>query len=180
MFASNPTICIIGLGYVGLPLAVEFGKKTKTIGFDINQARVDELLKGHDHTLELNAEELAEASMLTYTTNEADIKNADVYIVTVPTPINSSHQPDLTPLEKASALLGRVIGKNAITIYESTVYPGCTEEVCVPIIEKISGLTFNKDFFAGYSPERINPGDKVSVELSPYDLTRGRITYRVA
>jgi UDP-N-acetyl-D-galactosamine dehydrogenase len=160
MFASNPTICIIGLGYVGLPLAVEFGKKTKTIGFDINQVRVNELLEGIDHTLELNAHELAEASMLSFTTNEADIRNADVYIVTVPTPIKSSHQPDLTPLEKASALLGRVIGKNAITIYESTVYPGCTEEVCVPIIEKTSGFTFNKDFFAGYSPERINPGDK--------------------
>jgi UDP-N-acetyl-D-galactosamine dehydrogenase len=160
MFASNPTLCIIGLGYVGLPLAVEFGKKINTIGFDINQSRVDALGKGIDHTLELNAEELAEAKQLRYTTNEADIKNADVYIVTVPTPINDSKQPDLTPLEKASALLGRVISKNAIVVFESTVYPGCTEEVCVPIIEKISGLIFNKDFYAGYSPERINPGDK--------------------
>jgi UDP-N-acetyl-D-galactosamine dehydrogenase len=160
MFASNPTLCIIGLGYVGLPLAVEFGKKVNTIGFDINQSRVDALGKGIDHTLELNAEELAEAKQLRYTTSEADIKNADVYIVTVPTPINDSKQPDLTPLEKASALLGRVISKNAIVVFESTVYPGCTEEVCVPIIEKISGLTFNKDFYAGYSPERINPGDK--------------------
>ncbi|MES2822419.1 MAG: Vi polysaccharide biosynthesis UDP-N-acetylglucosamine C-6 dehydrogenase TviB [Pseudomonadota bacterium] len=160
MFASNPTICIIGLGYVGLPLAVEFGKKTNTIGFDINQPRIDALLKGVDHTLELNAAELSEAKFLRYSTNEADLKNADVYIVTVPTPINAGNQPDLSPLEKASALLGRVMGKNAIAIYESTVYPGCTEEVCVPIIEKISGMTFNKDFFAGYSPERINPGDK--------------------
>ncbi|HWV14509.1 MAG TPA: Vi polysaccharide biosynthesis UDP-N-acetylglucosamine C-6 dehydrogenase TviB [Cellvibrio sp.] len=160
MFASNPTICIIGLGYVGLPLAVEFGKQVNTIGFDINRPRVDALLQGIDHTLELNAEELAEATKLRYSTSEADIKNADVYIVTVPTPINSSNQPDLTPLEKASELLGRVIGKNAIVIYESTVYPGCTEEVCIPIIEKISGLAFNRDFFAGYSPERINPGDK--------------------
>ncbi len=160
MFASNPTICIIGLGYVGLPLAVEFGKKTKTIGFDINQSRIDALLQGVDHTLELNAAELSEAKFLSYCTNEADLKNADVYIVTVPTPINDGNQPDLTPLEKASALLGRVMGKNSIAIYESTVYPGCTEEVCVPIIEKISGMTFNKDFFAGYSPERINPGDK--------------------
>jgi UDP-N-acetyl-D-galactosamine dehydrogenase len=160
MFASNPTLCIIGLGYVGLPLAVEFGKKINTIGFDINQLRVDALGKGIDHTLELNAEELAEAKQLRYTTSEADIKNADVYIVTVPTPINDSKQPDLTPLEKASALLGRVISKNAIVVFESTVYPGCTEEICVPIIEKISGLTFNKDFYAGYSPERINPGDK--------------------
>ncbi|RYZ91135.1 MAG: nucleotide sugar dehydrogenase, partial [Moraxellaceae bacterium] len=160
MFSSNPTLCIIGLGYVGLPLAVEFGKKVKTIGFDINQPRIDALRNGIDHTLELNTEELAEAQLLHYTTAEPDIKGADVYIVTVPTPINDSKQPDLTPLEKASALLGRVIGKNAIVVFESTVYPGCTEEICVPIIEKVSGLVFNKDFFAGYSPERINPGDK--------------------
>jgi len=173
MFASNPTICIIGLGYVGLPLAVEFGKKTKTIGFDINQQRVSELLKGHDHTLELNAAELSEATQLTYSTSETDIKNADVYIVTVPTPINSGNQPDLTPLEKASALLGRVIGKNAIVIYESTVYPGCTEEVCVPIIEKTSGFVFNKDFYAGYSPERINPGDKLRRVHNIIKITSG-------
>ena len=173
MFASNPTICIIGLGYVGLPLAVEFGKKTKTIGFDINQQRVSELLKGHDHTLELDATELSEATQLTYSTSEADIKNADVYIVTVPTPINSGNQPDLTPLEKASALLGRVIGKNAIVIYESTVYPGCTEEVCVPIIEKTSGFVFNKDFYAGYSPERINPGDKLRRVHNIIKITSG-------
>ena len=160
MFTSNPTICIIGLGYVGLPLAVEFGKKIKTIGFDINQPRIDALHQKIDHTLELNAAELSEAKHLTYTTREADIKGADVYIVTVPTPINESKQPDLTPLEKASALLGRVIGKNAIVVFESTVYPGCTEEICVPIIEQTSGLTFNTDFYAGYSPERINPGDK--------------------
>jgi len=160
MFASNPTVCIIGLGYVGLPLAVEFGKQIKTIGFDINQARVDALVTGVDHTLELNTEELAAATHLSYTTRDTDIKGADVYIVTVPTPINDSKQPDLTPLEKASALLGRVIGKNAIVVFESTVYPGCTEETCVPIIEKTSGLAFNKDFYAGYSPERINPGDK--------------------
>jgi UDP-N-acetyl-D-glucosamine/UDP-N-acetyl-D-galactosamine dehydrogenase len=160
MFASNPTICIIGLGYVGLPLAVEFGKKVKTIGFDINQARINALREGVDHTLELDSNELAEATQLTYTTSEADIKGADVYIVTVPTPINDSKQPDLTPLEKASALLARVISKNAIVVFESTVYPGCTEEICVPIIEQGSGLVFNKDFYAGYSPERINPGDK--------------------
>ena len=160
MFASNPTICIIGLGYVGLPLAVEFGKKIKTIGFDINQSRIDALLKGVDHTLELDSAELSEATHLSYTTREDDIKGADVYIVTVPTPINDSKQPDLTPLEKASALLGRVIGKNAIVVFESTVYPGCTEEICVPIIEKTAGMTFNVDFYAGYSPERINPGDK--------------------
>ncbi|ACE83515.1 Vi polysaccharide biosynthesis UDP-N-acetylglucosamine C-6 dehydrogenase TviB [Cellvibrio japonicus] len=160
MFASNPRLCIIGLGYVGLPLAVEFGKKIDTIGFDINPARIDALRQGEDHTLELNREELTQATRLSYTTRENDITGCDVYIVTVPTPINDSKQPDLTPLEKASALLGRVIDKNAIVVFESTVYPGCTEEVCVPIIEQGSGLVFNRDFFAGYSPERINPGDK--------------------
>ena len=160
MFASNPRLCVIGLGYVGLPLAVEFGKKITTLGFDINQARVDALRSGVDHTLELTAEELQATEQLSFTTSEADIKGADIYIVTVPTPINNSYQPDLTPLEKASALLGRVIKKNSIVIFESTVYPGCTEEVCIPIIEQISGLRFNEDFFAGYSPERINPGDK--------------------
>lgn len=160
MFPSNPKLCIVGLGYVGLPLAVEFGKKVDTIGFDINQNRVDALDKGIDSTLELSSDELKEPQHLKFTTQEADIKGCDVYIVTVPTPINSSHQPDLTPLEKASALLGRVIKPNSIVIYESTVYPGCTEEICIPIIEQVSGLKFNKDFYAGYSPERINPGDK--------------------
>jgi UDP-N-acetyl-D-galactosamine dehydrogenase len=160
MFASNPRLCVIGLGYVGLPLAVEFGKKITTLGFDINQVRVDALRAGVDHTLELTTEELQATELLSFTTNEADIKDADIYIVTVPTPINNSYQPDLTPLEKASALLGRVIKKNSIVIFESTVYPGCTEEICIPIIEQVSGLRFNEDFFAGYSPERINPGDK--------------------
>jgi UDP-N-acetyl-D-galactosamine dehydrogenase len=160
MFASNPTLCIIGLGYVGLPLAVEFGKKINTLGFDINQQRIDELNQGTDHTLEISTEELREAHLLRFTADSESIKNCDVYIVTVPTPINDSKQPDLTPLEKASAMLGRVIGKNSIVIFESTVYPGCTEEVCVPIIEQGSGLVFNRDFYAGYSPERINPGDK--------------------
>jgi UDP-N-acetyl-D-galactosamine dehydrogenase len=160
MFAKNPRICIIGLGYVGLPLAVEFGKKVAVVGFDINQQRIDELTQGFDRTQELNKEELAAANQLTYACDADAIKNCDVYIVTVPTPINDSKQPDLTPLEKASALLGRVIGQNAIVVFESTVYPGCTEEVCVPIIEQYSGLIFNQTFFAGYSPERINPGDK--------------------
>jgi len=160
MFASNPKLCVIGLGYVGLPLAVEFGKKVTTLGFDINQVRVAALRAGTDHTLELTTEELNAAEQLSFTTDEADIKGADVYIVTVPTPISNSYQPDLTPLEKASALLGRVINKNAIVVFESTVYPGCTEEICIPIIEQTSGLRFNEDFFAGYSPERINPGDK--------------------
>ncbi len=160
MFSTNPLLCVIGLGYVGLPLAVEFGKKIDTIGFDINPSRIDQLRQGLDHTLELSKSELIDAKKLSFSTDEDAIRNRDVYIVTVPTPINDSKQPDLTPLEKASALLGRVIGKGAIVVFESTVYPGCTEEVCVPIIEKTSGLKFNRDFFAGYSPERINPGDK--------------------
>lgn len=173
MFASNPTLCVLGLGYVGLPLAVEFGKKITTIGFDINQARVNALLQGIDSTLELDSEELREATKLSYTTDEAAINGCDIYIVTVPTPINDSNQPDLTPLEKASALLGRVIRKNAIVVYESTVYPGCTEEICVPIIEKVSGLKFNVDFFAGYSPERINPGDKLRRVHNIIKITSG-------
>jgi len=160
MFVSNPRLCIIGLGYVGLPLAVEFGKTISTMGFDINPERIAALRRGEDHTLELDAAELSAAKNLDFTTEESAIAGCDVYIVTVPTPINESKQPDLTPLEKASALLGRVISKNAIVVFESTVYPGCTEEVCVPIIEQHSGLKFNQDFFAGYSPERINPGDK--------------------
>lgn len=160
MFSSTPKIGIIGLGYVGLPLAAEFGKKTPTLGFDINQGRVDELRKGHDHTLEMNEEELKAATQLSFSCSEDDLKSCSVFIVTVPTPITESKQPDLTPLEKASEMLGRVISKGDIVIYESTVFPGCTEEVCVPIVERVSGLTFNQDFYAGYSPERINPGDK--------------------
>ncbi len=160
MFATNPRLCIIGLGYVGLPLAVEFGKKIDTVGFDIHQPRIDELRQGLDRTLELSREELHGAEHLSFTSNPEDIRYCDVYIVTVPTPINDSKQPDLGPLEKASTLLGQVIGKNSIVIFESTVYPGCTEEVCIPLIERYSGLVFNRDFYAGYSPERINPGDK--------------------
>lgn len=157
---DNIKIGMIGLGYVGLPLAVEFGSKYDTIGFDINQHRINELRAGKDHTLEVSEEELSKASRLSYTAAVEDIAGCNIYIVTVPTPINNHKQPDLSPLEKASALLGKVIKVNDIVIYESTVYPGATEEVCVPILEKISGLTFNKDFFVGYSPERINPGDK--------------------
>lgn len=160
MFSSTPKIGIIGLGYVGLPLAAEFGKQIPTLGFDINQGRVDELRKGHDHTLEMNEEELKAATELSFSCSEDDLKSCNVFIVTVPTPITESKQPDLTPLEKASEMLGRVISKGDIVIYESTVFPGCTEEVCVPIVERVSGLTFNQDFYAGYSPERINPGDK--------------------
>ncbi len=153
-------IGMIGLGYVGLPLAVEFGKSYATVGFDINRQRVEELKSGHDHTLEVSDDELKQAEHLVYSADVDDLKGCNIYIVTVPTPINEYKQPVLTPLEKASELLGQVITDGDIVIYESTVYPGATEEVCVPILEKVSGLTFNQDFFVGYSPERINPGDK--------------------
>ncbi|MDF1582281.1 MAG: Vi polysaccharide biosynthesis UDP-N-acetylglucosamine C-6 dehydrogenase TviB [Methyloprofundus sp.] len=157
---ENTTIAMIGLGYVGLPLAVEFGKKYTTVGFDINKPRIDELKSGHDHTLEVSDEELVEADKLSYSADINDIKTCNIYIVTVPTPINEYKQPDLSPLEKASALLGKVIKQDDIVIYESTVYPGATEEVCIPILEQVSGLKFNENFYVGYSPERINPGDK--------------------
>lgn len=153
-------IAIIGLGYVGLPLAVEFGKKFATLGFDINKARINELKSGQDHTLEVSPEELAEASKLTYSADLEDLRQANFYIVTVPTPIDQHRQPDLTPLIKASETLGKVISAGDVVVFESTVYPGATEEDCIPVIERISGLKFNQDFFAGYSPERINPGDK--------------------
>ncbi|MFA0313065.1 Vi polysaccharide biosynthesis protein VipA/TviB [Vibrio splendidus] len=157
---ENTKVAIIGLGYVGLPLAVEFGKKMPTLGFDINQSRVNELKNGSDSTLECSEEELKEAEFLTYTADLNELKEANVYIVTVPTPIDEHKQPDLTPLIKASEALGSIVSKGDVLIYESTVYPGATEETCLPVVERISGLTFNKDFFAGYSPERINPGDK--------------------
>ena len=153
-------IAIIGLGYVGLPLAVEFGKKYPTTGFDINGPRIAALISGHDSTLELDEAELKQATQLNYTTDIEQLKSCNIYIVTVPTPIDSHKRPDLTPLEKASETVGKVLSKGDIVIYESTVYPGATEEVCVPILERHSGLTFNKDFYCGYSPERINPGDK--------------------
>ncbi|MCR9908903.1 Vi polysaccharide biosynthesis UDP-N-acetylglucosamine C-6 dehydrogenase TviB [Vibrio campbellii] len=157
---DNARVGIIGLGYVGLPLAVEFGKKAPTIGFDINQARIDELTAGRDSTLECSDNELAEAIHLSYTASLQDLKECNVYIVTVPTPIDEHKQPDLTPLIKASEALGTVVSEGDVIIYESTVYPGATEEDCIPVVERVSGLTFNQDFFAGYSPERINPGDK--------------------
>jgi UDP-N-acetyl-D-galactosamine dehydrogenase len=157
---EQSVIAIIGLGYVGLPLAVEFGKKYKTIGFDINTKRIEELKNGTDHTLEVSSEELTEANKLQYTNQLEELTEANIFIVTVPTPIDKYNTPDLTPLEKSSESVGKVLRKNDIVIYESTVYPGATEEVCIPILEKNSGLKFNQDFFAGYSPERINPGDK--------------------
>jgi UDP-N-acetyl-D-galactosamine dehydrogenase len=157
---SNASVGIIGLGYVGLPLAVEFGKKSATIGFDINQSRINELSVGRDTTLECSDNELAEAKYLSYTSSLQELKQCNVYIVTVPTPIDEYKQPDLTPLIKASEALGSVVSQGDVIIYESTVYPGATEEDCIPVVERVSGLTFNQDFFAGYSPERINPGDK--------------------
>jgi len=153
-------IALIGLGYVGLPLAVEFGKKYEVIGFDINQARVDELKRGEDSTLEVEPEELVLAGQLSFTTDPEDIRDCKIFIVTVPTPIDKHKRPDLTPLEKSSSAIGKLLKQGDIVIYESTVYPGATEEVCVPILEAESGLVFNQDFYCGYSPERINPGDK--------------------
>jgi UDP-N-acetyl-D-galactosamine dehydrogenase len=153
-------IAVIGLGYVGLPLAAEFGKTRLVIGFDINMGRISELREGRDHTRETSAEELALAAGLTYTSDAADLKSATVFIVTVPTPIDAHKRPDLTPLLRASETVGKALKKGDIVIYESTVYPGATEEDCVPVLERVSGLTFNVDFFCGYSPERINPGDK--------------------
>lgn len=166
-------IGIIGLGYVGLPLAVEFGKKYPVLGFDINEGRVDALTAGHDSTLEVSDEELADVKQLAFSCNKQDLADCNVYIVTVPTPIDDSNAPDLTPLRKASELLGEFVKKDDVVIYESTVYPGATEEVCLPIIEKVSGLKFNEDFFAGYSPERINPGDKVNTLTKIMKITSG-------
>ncbi|GAA6201290.1 Vi polysaccharide biosynthesis UDP-N-acetylglucosamine C-6 dehydrogenase TviB [Aquicoccus sp. SU-CL01552] len=157
---SKATLAVVGLGYVGLPLAVEFGKSRPVIGFDVNPDRIAALRAGQDATQEVSAEELAAATQLTFTTDPADLAAASIYIVTVPTPIDAHKRPDLTPLIKASETLGRVLKRGDIVIYESTVYPGATEEDCVPVLERVSGLTFNEDFFAGYSPERINPGDK--------------------
>jgi len=157
---SNVKICVVGLGYVGLPLAVEFGKKFDTVGFDINQGRIDELLAGHDSTLEVDDEELSSADKLSYVSALESAKDCNVFIVTVPTPIDSHKRPDLSPLIGASKAIGKVLKSGDVVVYESTVYPGATEEDCIPVLEQVSGLEFNVDFFAGYSPERINPGDK--------------------
>ena len=157
---SDVHLGVIGLGYVGLPLAVEFGKHYPTLGYDINTARIAELSSGQDSTLEVDCKELAEATQLTYSADLVDLKACNTFIVTVPTPVDEYNRPDLTPLIRASETLAKVIKKGDVVIYESTVYPGATEEDCIPVIERISGLKFNIDFFAGYSPERINPGDK--------------------
>lgn len=173
MQIENLKIAIIGLGYVGLPLAAEFGKHLPVVGFDINKKRVDELKNGNDFTLEVSSDDLEKATHLIYTTELDGIKDCNFYIVTVPTPIDDNNAPDLKPLESASKSVGEVIKKGDIVVYESTVYPGATEEVCIPIIEKVSGLKFNQDFFAGYSPERINPGDKVNTLTKITKITSG-------
>ena len=173
MKISNNKIAIIGLGYVGLPLAVAFGSKFKTLGFDISVTRVSELSNGIDKTLESDSDKIKEATQLSFSSSVADLKDCDLFIVTVPTPINQFKAPDLGPLLKASEMIGKVMKKGAIVIYESTVYPGCTEEDCVPVLEKYSGLQFNKDFYCGYSPERINPGDKVNTLTTIKKVTSG-------
>lgn len=173
MQLADLRIAIIGLGYVGLPLAVEFGKNGPVIGFDINQKRIDELKSGQDHTLEVTTEDLQKAQHLSFSANLDDLKQSNFFIVTVPTPVDQVNRPDLTPLRKASETVGQVLKKGDIVVYESTVYPGATEEVCIPILEKVSGLKFNQDFFAGYSPERINPGDKVNTLTKIKKITSG-------
>ena len=166
-------LAIIGLGYVGLPLAVEFGRHFPVVGFDISARRLEELRAGHDRTLETTAEELRRAARLTYSNRIEDLREVEVFIVTVPTPIDCHKRPDLTPLVKASETVGKALKPGAVVVYESTVYPGCTEEDCVPILEKLSGLKFNRDFFCGYSPERINPGDKVHTVTQIRKITSG-------
>jgi len=170
---ENTKIAVIGLGYVGLPLAVEFGKKYFTLGYDINENRVEELRAGNDSTLEITTEELTSASKLKFSCSKSDLANCNVYVVTVPTPINKYKQPDLTPLISASRVVGEALKNGDVVIYESTVYPGATEEDCVPVLEASSGLKFNEDFFCGYSPERINPGDKEHKVTSIVKVTSG-------
>lgn len=175
----NPTttaplkIAVIGLGYVGLPLAVEFGKELQVVGFDTLQQRVDELNAGHDRTHETSTEQLAAARQLQYSTDPQDLHDCNVFIVTVPTPVDSANRPDLSMVIHASQTVGRVMRKDALVIYESTVYPGVTEEICVPVLEQSSGLRFNQDFFCGYSPERVNPGDKVNTLTRIRKITSG-------
>jgi len=170
---SQKKIAVVGLGYVGLPLAVEFGKKRPTVGFDINKQRINELRDGHDRTLETTSEDLKSAVQLQYSEALIDLQDCQIFIVTVPTPIDKNKRPDLTPLIKASETVGKVLKKGDIVIYESTVYPGATEEDCVPVLEQNSGLKYNQDFFCGYSPERINPGDKVHTVTKIRKVTSG-------
>lgn len=170
---GNQKIALIGLGYVGLPLAVEFGKVRPVLGFDINDARIAELRSGKDSTLEVTPEDLVAAKQLEYSSDRSKLEECGIFIVTVPTPIDTANRPDLTPVIKASETVGKAMKAGAIVIYESTVYPGCTEEICVPILEKHSGLKFNEGFFCGYSPERINPGDKVNTLTTIKKITSG-------
>ena len=173
MDLKRTKIALIGLGYVGLPLAVEFGKNREVIGFDINEARIKELSSGHDSTLEVTSEDLGSAEFLSFSSNKEDLRSCQIFIVTVPTPIDQANRPDLSPLVKASETVGAVLKSGDLVIYESTVYPGCTEEVCVPVLEGVSGLRFNENFFCGYSPERINPGDKVNTLTKIKKITSG-------
>ena len=173
---NEQTLVVIGLGYVGFPLAVEFGKKYRTIGFDINRVRIEELNRGVDRTREVCAEDLEKATLLECTSDSEALKDANIYIVTVPTPVDEFKKPDLTPLTKATELVAENLGEGDIVIYESTVYPGCTEEVCVPILETISGLQYNQGFYCGYSPERINPGDKTHRLVNIQKVTSGSTT----
>lgn len=170
---EDACIAIVGLGYVGLPLAVEFGKRYETLGYDTSQSRVSELRQGHDSTLEVGPDLLAQAGRLRFSTTLDDLRGCNTFVVTVPTPIDEAKRPDLTPLVHASEALGRVLKRGDVVIYESTVYPGCTEEVCVPILERVSGLKFNSDFFCGYSPERINPGDRLHRVTTIRKVTSG-------
>lgn len=173
MNLNDKKIAIVGLGYVGLPLAVEFGKSRPVVGFDINLARIEELRSGKDSTLEVTTEDLAAANQLSYSNQIEDISDCSIFVVTVPTPIDKANRPDLTPLVKASETVGKAMKSGSIIVYESTVFPGCTEEICVPVLEKHSGLRFNQDFFCGYSPERINPGDKINTLTRIKKVTSG-------
>lgn len=173
MKSQDTRLAVVGLGYVGLPLAVEFGKVRGVLGFDINQVRISELQAGRDSTLEVTSDDLKAAVQVSYSCDPEDLKDCQIFIVTVPTPIDRANRPDLSPLKKASETVGKALKKGDLVIYESTVYPGATEEVCVPILEKVSGLTFNQDFFAGYSPERINPGDKINTLTKIKKITSG-------
>jgi len=176
MELKDVRIAVVGLGYVGLPLAVEFGKKFDVAAFDINTNRIDQLSQGLDHTLELTKDQIQESSRLTFTSSSDDLFSANFYIITVPTPVDQHNRPDLTPLIRASETVGKVLQKGDIVVYESTVYPGCTEQDCVPVLERVSGLKFNTDFYCGYSPERINPGDKEHTVTKILKVTSGSTT----
>jgi UDP-N-acetyl-D-glucosamine/UDP-N-acetyl-D-galactosamine dehydrogenase len=173
MMLSEVNLAVIGLGYVGLPLAVEFGKSIPVIGFDINEQRIQSLQDSKDYTLELTSDQILESKYLSFSASVEDLRSKNVFVVTVPTPIDDNNSPDLSPLRSASRMLGGLLKHGDIVIYESTVYPGATEEVCIPILESVSGLVFNQDFYAGYSPERLNPGDKQNTLTKIKKITSG-------